>query len=421
MFAMAATDQPAVTTAGARRAVAFALVVVFIDVVGFGLLIPVIPKLIEEVGHVGLDGAARIGGWLFAVYSLMQFIFAPAAGALSDRFGRRPLLLIAIAGLAIDYAVQALAPTLFWLFAARLMSGVCGSSHVIASACIADVSSKDTRAKAFGWMSAMFGLGFVLGPAIGGFLGEFGTRVPFWCAAALCTVNLLFGIFGLPETLTHDKRRAFVPREANPLGVLAVFARFPGVLPLAGVTGLFLFGTSVYAAIWPFWGMAKYGWSGTTIGLTLAASGLTVALMQAFATGPAVARWGERRMAMVGLGCAAATCIGFGLAPTTEVVVVVLIINAVEGLAHPMLTALMSKAVPEDTQGALQGGLSALLSLAMLFGSLFYTQVFGFFLSDAAPVNSPDIAFYIAAVLMVLALATLSVIHARHAHQAAKA
>lgn len=415
---MAAIDQPAVTDTGARRAIAFALVVVFIDVVGFGLLIPVIPKLIEEVGHVGLDGAARFGGWLFAVYSLAQFVFAPVAGALSDRFGRRPLLLIAIGGLAVDYVVQAVAPTLMWLFVARLLSGVCGSSHVIASACIADVSSPETRAKAFGWMSAMFGLGFVLGPAIGGLLGEFGTRVPFWCAAALCSVNFLFGLFALPETLGRDRRRAFAWREANPLGVLAVFARFQGVLPLAGVTALFLFGTSVYAAIWPFWGMAKFDWSGTTIGLTLAASGLAVALMQAFATGPAVARWGERKMAMLGLGCAAATCVAFGLAQTTTVVVVVLIVNAVEGLAHPMLTALMSKAVPEDTQGALQGGLSALLSLAMLFGSLFYTQVFGFFLSEAAPVRSPDVAFYIAAVLMVLALALLVAIEGRRSGRA---
>lgn len=404
---MAGIDTPLLPPSAARRATAFALVVVFIDVIGFGLLIPVIPRLIEEVGHVGLDGAARIGGWLFAVYSLAQFIFAPLAGALSDRFGRRPLLLIAIAGLAVDYTVQALAPTLFWLFAARLMSGVCGSSHVIASACIADVSSPDQRAKSFGWMSAMFGLGFVLGPAIGGFLGEFGTRVPFWCAAVLCGVNLLFGLIGLPETLPRDKRRAFAWREANPLGVLVVFARFTGVLPLAAVMALFLFGTSIYAAIWPFWGMAKYDWSGTTIGLTLAASGLTVALMQAFATGPAVARWGERKMAMLGLAVAAATCVGFGLAPTTGVVVILLIVNAVEGLAHPMLTALMSKAVPEDTQGALQGGLSALLSLAMLFGSLFYTQVFGFFLSEASPIRSPDIAFFIAAVLMVLALVLL--------------
>lgn len=402
---MFAADRSApITAAEARQATAFALVAVFLDVVGFGLIIPVLPRLIEEVGHTGLDGAARIGGWLFAAFSLAQFVFAPLAGALSDRFGRRPLLLLAIAGLAIDYVVQALAPTVLWLFAGRLIAGVCGSSYVIANACLADVSSPENRARSFGRMTAAFGLGFVLGPAIGGLLGEFGTRVPFWSAALLASINFLFGLFALPETLSAKSRRAFSWREANPLGVLAVFGRHAGVLPYALVLTVFFFGTSIYAAIWPFWGMAKYGWSGTTVGLTLAASGLTVAVLQGFGTGPAVARWGERRMATVGLAGAAATCIGFGLAPTTAIVVVMLVINAVEGFAHPMLSALMSKAVPEDTQGALQGGISALMNLAMLVGAIFYTQAFGYFLSEASPVRSPDIPFFIAAALMLLAL-----------------
>lgn len=399
-------DRPAfVTAAGARRATAFALVAVFLDVVGFGLIIPVLPRLIEEVGHTGLDEAARIGGWLFAAFSLAQFVFAPLAGALSDRFGRRPLLLIAIAGLAVDYVVQALAPTVLWLFVGRLIAGVCGSSHVIAGACLADVSAPENRARAFGRMTAAFGLGFVLGPAIGGLLGEFGTRVPFWSAAVLASANFLFGLLALPETLPHDSRRAFRWREANPLGVLAVFARYPGVLPYALVLTVFVFGTSVYPAVWSFWGMAKYGWSATMVGLTLAASGLAVALLQGFGTGPAVARWGERRMAAVGIAGAAATCIGFALSPTTVVVVVMLVINAVEGFAHPMLSALMSKAVPEDTQGALQGGISALMNIAMLVGAIFYTQAFAYFLSEAAPVRSPDVSYFIAAALMLAALA----------------
>lgn len=393
-----------ITTSQARRATVFALVAVFLDVVGFGLIIPVLPRLIEEVGHIGLDDAARIGGWLFAAFSLAQFVFAPLAGTLSDRFGRRPLLLLAISGLAVDYVVQALAPTVLWLFVGRLIAGVCGSSHVIAGACLADVSSPENRARSFGRMTAAFGLGFVLGPAIGGLLGEFGTRVPFWCAAALAGVNFLFGVFALPETLARENRRAFRWREANPLGVLSVFGRYTGVLPYAWVLTIFFFGTSIYAAIWAFWGMAKYGWPGTTVGLTLAASGITVALMQGLGTGPAVARWGERRMAVVGLAGAAATCVGFALSPTTAVVVVMLVINAVEGFAHPMLSALMSKAVPEDTQGALQGGISALMNLAMLAGAIFYTQTFGYFLSEAAPIRSPDVSFFIAAALMLLAL-----------------
>lgn len=402
---MLAADHAApVSAAEARRASVFALAAVFLDVVGFGLIIPVLPRLIEDVGHTGLEDAARIGGWLFAAFSLAQFVFAPLAGALSDRFGRRPLLLLAIAGLAIDYVVQALAPTVVWLFAGRLIAGVCGSSYVIANACLADVTSPENRARSFGRMTAAFGLGFVLGPAIGGLLGELGTRVPFWSAAGLAGVNLLFGLIGLPETLARQNRRDFRWREANPLGVLAVFARYKGVLPYALVLTIFFFGTSVYPAIWSFWGMAKYGWSGTTVGLTLTASGLTVALLQGFGTGPAVARWGERRVAVVGLGGAAATCVGFALSPTTAFVVAMLVINAVEGFAHPMLSALMSKAVPEDTQGALQGGISALMSLAMLVGAIFYTQAFGYFLSAAAPIQSPDVCFLIAATLMIVAL-----------------
>ncbi len=388
----------------ARRATVFALVAVFLDVVGFGLIIPVLPRLIEEVGHIGLDDAARIGGWLFAMFSLAQFVFSPLAGALSDRVGRRPLLLLAISGLAVDYVVQALSPTILWLFVGRLIAGVCGSSYVIAGACIADVSSPENRARSFGRMTAAFGLGFVLGPAIGGLLGEFGTRVPFWCAAVLAGVNFLFGVFALPETLPHENRRAFHWREANPLGVLSVFGRYTGVLPYALVLTIFFFGTSIYAAIWAFWGMAKYGWPGTTVGLTLAASGITVALMQGLGTGPAVARWGERRMAVVGLAGAAATCVGFALSPTTAVVIVMLVFNAVEGFVHPMLSALMSKAVPEDTQGALQGGISALMNLAMLAGAIFYTQAFGYFLSEASPIRSPDVPFFIAAILMLTAL-----------------
>lgn len=393
-----------ITAAQARRATVFALVAVFLDVVGFGLIIPVLPRLIEEVGHTGLDDAARIGGWLFAAFSLAQFVFAPLAGALSDRFGRRPLLLLAISGLAVDYVVQALAPTVLWLFVGRLIAGVCGSSHVIAGACLADVSSPENRARSFGRMTAAFGLGFVLGPAIGGLLGEFGTRVPFWSAAALAGVNFLFGLVALPETLARGNRRAFHWREANPLGVLAVFGRYPGVLPYALALTVFFFGTSIYAAIWPFWGIAKYGWSGTTVGLTLAASGLTVALLQGLGTGPAVARWGEHRVAAAGLAGAAATCVGFALSPTTAVVVVMLVVNAVEGFAHPMLSALMSKAVPEDTQGALQGGVSALMNLAMLAGAIFYTQAFGYFLSDASPIRSPDVAFFIAATVLLVSL-----------------
>lgn len=401
---MPTPPSPAITQPQARRATLFALLAVFLDVVGFGLVIPVLPSLIETVSHIGIDAAARIGGALFALFSLAQFACAPLAGTLSDRIGRRPLLLLAVGGLAVDYVVQALAPSLGWLFAGRLVAGICGSSYVIANACLADVTPPEQRARAFGLMSAAFGLGFVLGPALGGLLGAFGPRVPFWCAAALAAANFLFGLVAFPETLPRSRRRAFRWREANPLGALAVFRRHSGVLPLGAVLALYFFGSSIYVAIWSFWGIAKFGWSGTTIGLTLAFSGLGMALLQGLATGPAVRRWGERRLTIAGLAVGALSCLAYGLTTSLALILGLLVVHAIEGFVHPMLTAHMSRAMPENAQGALQGGISALMNLAMLLGALFFTQSFGYFLSPGAWPHGPDPSFYIAAALQGLAL-----------------
>jgi len=387
-----------------RHAIGFVLLVVFLDMVGVGLILPVLPKLIETVGHMPLDQAAQIGGLMFASFSLAQFLFAPMMGALSDRFGRRPLLLIAVAGLGVDYLFHALAPSVGWLFVGRLLAGLCGSSHVIANAYLADVTPPEGRARAFGLMGAAFGLGFVLGPAIGGLLGELGPRVPFWVAAAISLANFAYGIFVLPETLPTEKRRAFRWREANPLGVLGVFARYPGVLPLAAVFTVYYFGSAVYPAIWSFWGMAKFGWSEAMVGVSLAAFGIVWALFQGVLTGPAVRLWGESRAALIGLVIAVVACVGYGFANGIVAVVLLLFIHGPEGFVHPMLSAQMSRAVPEDAQGALQGGLSGAMNLMMLLGTLFFTQIFGYFLSEAAPVRTPDAAYFAAAGVLALAL-----------------
>ncbi len=390
--------------APSRHAVGFVLLVVFLDMVGLGLILPVLPELIETVGHMTLDQAARIGGLMFAAFSLAQFLFAPMMGALSDRFGRRPLLLIAVAGLGVDYLFHALAPTVGWLFVGRVIAGLCGSSHVIANAYLADVTPPEGRARAFGLMGAAFGLGFVLGPALGGLLGELGPRVPFWVAAGIAGANFLYGCFVLPESLPAHKRRAFRLREANPLGVLGVFARYKGVLPLAAVFAVYYFGSAVYPAIWSFWGMAKFGWSEAMVGVSLAAFGIVWALFQGVLTGPAVRIWGEPRAALIGLIIAVVACAGYGFANGIVAVVVLLFIHGPEGFVHPMLSAMMSRAVPEDAQGALQGGLSGAMNLMMLLGTLFFTQVFGYFLSEAAPVRTPDAAYFTAAGVLALAL-----------------
>ncbi|THD82813.1 MFS transporter [Aliigemmobacter aestuarii] len=388
-----------------RHAVVFVLVTVFLDMVGFGIIIPVLPELIGQVGHVDLAQAAAIGGAMYAAFSLAQFAFGPFVGNLSDRFGRRPLLLIAIGGLGLDFLFHALAPSIFWLFVGRVIAGVCGSSWIIANAAIADVTPPEGRARAFGLMGAAFGVGFVLGPAIGGLLGEFGPRVPFYVAAAISGLNLIYGWFVLPETLPVEKRRPFRLARANPFGTFRVFRSYGQVLPLVGVLALFFFASSIYPAIWAFWGMAKFGWSPAMVGLSLAAFGIVTALFQGGLTGPAVRAFGEGRTAMIGLVSAVIAATGYGLAGGLTAVVILFFIHGPEGFVHPMLTAMMSRIVPDDAQGELQGGLSSVTNLAMLAGTIFYTQVFGLFMSDGAPFRSPDVAFFVASAMLAAVLA----------------
>ena len=397
-----------------RSAVTFVFITVLLDMVGFGLIIPVLPTLIRSVGHMDLAGAALIGGWMFFAFSAAQFLFGPVMGNLSDAYGRRPLLLLAVAGLMLDYLFSALAPSLLWLFVGRVIAGICGSSYVIANAYIADVTAPDDRAKAFGMMGAAFGIGFVVGPAIGGLLGEFGPRVPFYVAAAVSGLNFAFGYFVLPETLPPEKRRPFEWRRANPFGTFKVFRSYTGVVPLSAVLFVFFFASSVYPAIWPFWGMAKFDWSTKTVGLTLAAFGIIAAITQGALSGPLVKRFGEHKVALFGLIFAVIAAVGYGLAPGLLIVLIMLVIHAPEGLVHPMLIALMSKSVPDDAQGELQGGISSVMNVAMLAGTVFFSQAFGYLLDPAARVETAGTVFFIAAVGLAVALAMFVVVDRRN-------
>jgi MFS transporter, DHA1 family, tetracycline resistance protein len=394
-----------------RHAVTFVLITVFLDMVGFGLIMPVLPSLIEEVGHMDLADAAYIGGWMFAAFSIAQFAFSPLMGNLSDRFGRRPLLMLAIFGLGVDYLFSALAPTLFWLFVGRVIAGVCGSSYVIANAYIADVTAPEDRAKAFGMVGAAFGVGFVLGPAIGGLLGELGPRVPFFVAAGISMLNFVYGWFVVPETLPPEKRRAFEWGRSNPFGAFKVFRLYHGVLPMCAVLFVYFAASGVYPAIWAFWGMAKFGWSEAMVGLSLAAFGIITALFQGFVTGPVVKRFGEWRVCLFGIVIGAMVAAGYGLAGSLAVVIVLMVIHGPEGFVHPMLVAMMSKAVPEDAQGELQGGISAVMNVAMLVGTVLFSQVFGYFMQEARGSPSPNVAFYLAsALLFAVAIMYLAVV-----------
>jgi MFS transporter, DHA1 family, tetracycline resistance protein len=387
-----------------KYAVTFVFITVFLDMVGFGLILPVLPELIKTVGSVSLSNAASLGGWMFFAFSLTQFLFSPLMGNLSDAFGRRPLLLLAVFGLFVDYLLMSFAPSLFWLFVGRAFAGFCGGSYVIANAYIADVTAPGDRGKAFGMMGAAFGLGFVVGPAIGGLLGEFGARVPFYVAAGISALNLVYGYFVLPETLPPDKRRPFEIGRANPFGTFAIFKTYKGLLPICGVFAVYFFASAVYPAIWPFWGIAKYGWSLWVIGATLAAFGVITALFQGLLSGPAEKIFGQSNLVMLGIGFAVVSAVGYGLAPSLLAVLIFEIIHGPEGFVQPMLTAIMSKAVPENAQGELQGGISSIMAIAMLLGTVFFSQVFAYSTQPNPILQSPDIALFVAAGFLGLAL-----------------
>ncbi len=388
-----------------KAAVIFVFVTVVLDMIGFGIIIPVLPLLIETVGALSLAEAAKMGAWMFAAYAIAQFAFGPLIGNLSDRFGRRPLLLLAVAGLGFDYLLHALAPNLSWLFVGRIFAGVCGASWVIANAYITDVTAPEERGKYFGMLGAAFGLGFVLGPAIGGMLGEFGPRVPFYAAAAISGLNFLFGYFVLPESLPQDKRRPFVWRRANPFAVFKIFATYKGVLPIVAVLALFFFTTSVYQAIWPFWAIAKFDWSPSMVGLSLAMFGIVMAVFQGTLSGLGAKYFGEARLALIGMIGGMFALMGYGMVSTVWVVFALMIVHGPEGFVHPMLTAILTRRVPDDAQGELQGGLAGIMALAMLFGTVFFGQVFGYFMHEEAPMlQSPDVAYWVAAGLLAVTL-----------------
>lgn len=388
-----------------KFAVTFVFITVFLDMVGIGLIWPVLPRLIEDVSGTDLAGASAWNGWLFVAYGLTQFLFGPTIGNLSDAYGRRPVLLLSVFGLAVDYVLMAFAPSLIWLFAGRLVAGVCGASFTTANAYLADITAPEERAKVFGWMGAAFGLGFIVGPAIGGLLGEFGPRIPFFVAAGLSIANFVYGYFVLPETLSKEHRRPFSLARSNPVGALKVFSTYRGVVPL----GIIMFGyfaaTSVYPAIWSFWGIARFGWTEATIGLTLAAFGLIMAITQGFLTGPIVKAMGEWNVVLLALVTSVIAAVGYGFAPSLMAVIVLFLVHAPEGFVQPALVALMSREAPENAQGELQGGIASLQSIASLVGTFFFAQAFGYFMKPNPILVSPGAGFFICAVLLALTLA----------------
>ena len=381
-----------------HRAVPIVLAAVLIDTIGFGIVMPVLPTLIVQLKGGTLSDAARTGGALLIAFAAAQFFAGPIFGSLGDRFGRRPVLLAAMIAFAVDYALMAFAPTVGWLFLGRIIAGFAGAIYGPANAVLADVTPPEKRGEVFGLMGAAFGAGFIIGPAIGGLLAGFGPRAPFVVAGALAVLNALWMAVAMPETLAPADRRAFDWRRANAFGAFKPVFHAGGATPLLIVAFLWQFAQMVYPATWAFWAEIRFGWSPHMIGLSLAASGVTMALTQVFLTGRIIGRFGEARTVMIGMAVAVATFIAINFATAGWMVFALIALGSLTGLVFPGINALLSRSVDSANQGALQGGMASLGSVAEVIGPLAMTQTLAF----GSEHGTPGAAFLLAAALALV-------------------
>ena len=383
-----------------RAALAFIFVTIVLDMFALGMIVPVLPHLIE--GFLGGDtaGAAKVYGVFGTVWALMQFLSMPVMGALSDRFGRRRVILLSNLGLGLDYVLMALAPNLAWLFLGRIISGITAASVSTGMAYIADVTPPERRAAAFGRIGVAFGLGFVLGPALGGLLGSVDPRLPFWVAAALSLANALYGWFILPESLPPEKRRPFQWRRANPLGSLRLLRSHPELSGLAGVVFLSNLAHAVLPATFVLYTGYRYGWTARDVGLVLAGVGICSAIVQGLLVGPAVRRFGERRALLGGLACGALGFLGYGVAPTGALFLLAVPVGALWGIASPAAQGLMTRHVGPSEHGELQGATGSVMGVATMIGPGLFAATFAYFIGAGARWHVPGAAFVLAAALL---------------------
>ena len=387
----------------AKSAFAFLFITVLVDSIGFGIILPVLPQLIMQLTGVTIDRAAGYGGWLSFVYALMQFFCAPVLGNLSDHFGRRPVILFALIALGCDYFIMGFAPVIGWLFVGRAIAGMAGASFTPAYAYLADITEPAKRAQSFGLMGAAFGLGFIAGPAIGGLLGSFGPRAPFFAAGVIALANGTLGFFALPESLPAESRRPFDWRRANPLGTLLQIRKHPTVLLMLGALFLWQLGHQVLPSTWAFYTIARFNWSSLQVGYSLAFVGTVMAIAQGVFTRVLIP-WlgGERRAALAGMLAALVAYVGYAAATQGWMMYAFSLTTFIFALTYPSMNALASQQIPANAQGELQGAIACLYSLSSILGPPLMTQVFGYFSAPDAPLHLPGAAFLTAAALTVL-------------------
>ncbi|WP_267226452.1 TCR/Tet family MFS transporter [Dyella silvae] len=401
-------DQPTPTDLHPRRRAALALiyVTVVLDMLSFGIVIPVLPHLIEQLAGGGISNAAWWVGVFSTVFALVQFAFSPVQGALSDRFGRRPVILISNAGLSLNFVLLAIAPTLWLLFVARVLLGMTAASFTTANAYIADITPKEKRAAAYGILGSAFGLGFIIGPGVGGFLGHYDLRLPFWVAAVLAACNFLYGLFVLPESLPKERRTArFEMHSAHPLGSLKLLRRYPLVLNLAVVMFLVYLAHYVLQTTFVLYADYRYSWGPQAVGYVLMLVGACDGFVQAVLTRRLAPRMGERRLMLSGMLCGIGAFLVMGLANTGAMFLLGIPLMALWGLSQPPIQSLMTHQVDPSEQGRLQGAISSLASFAGIFGPFLFAQVFSFSISPASPLHLPGLAFVLSAALLAIGAA----------------
>ena len=390
-----------------RLALIFVLLTVMIDSIGIGIIFPVMPQLLESVTGADISASALWGGVLGTAFAAMQFLFGPVIGNLSDRYGRRPVMLAALAVMAFDYAVMAVAGTVWLLLIGRIVAGMAAATYSTANAYIADITAPEDRARTFGYIGAAFGVGFILGPLMGGFAAELGARAPFWLAAGIAAANLVFGWFVLPESLRAENRRAFSLGRANPFASFRAIGHLPGMRRYLVIMFLYTLAFQSYGSVWSFFGTERFGWNAWWNGMSLAAFGLCMALVQSLGVAPAIRAWGAKRTAAYGMAVDVGAFGFYGFVTSGFWALAFTPVGSAAGVAGPALQALMTNGTPEDQQGELQGVVTSASSVAMGVAPMVMTTIFWVFTRPGAAIYAPGAPFLLASALMAICVVVL--------------